>query len=157
MGRFSSVLPWTRLVLPTGGSSQFTLCPQLKNCSAVRTRVCVCVCVCAHTCASVRVRACVRVCMRSIVCSLVHVCMCVHACVCVRVCVCVCARARARVCVCVCVCVCERACVENGLFATTRGSTITYLKRSNTGRREEVETDSQWVATDASPPPSMYR
>ena len=147
MGRFSSVLPWTRLVLPTGGSSQLTLCPQLKNCSAVRTRVCVCVCVCAHTCASVRVRACVRVCMRSIVCSLVHVCMCVHACVCVRVCVCV------------CVCVCERACVENGLFATTRGSTITYLKRSNTGRREEGGgRDRQPMGRHRRlPPPSMYR
>ena len=111
-------------------------------------------CVCLRTYMRERACACVRACVHAFNCvfvsSCVYVCACM--CVCARVCVCVRARARACVCVCVCVCVCERACVENGLFATTRGSTITYLKRSNTGRREEVETDSQWVATDAPPP-----
>ena len=125
MGRFSSVLPWTRLVLSTGGSSQFTLCPQLKNCSAVRTRVCVCVCVCVHICASVRVRACVRACVYAFNCVFDSSYVYVHACVCVCV----------RVCVCLYVClfVCERARVENGLLQPQGVAPLPTLREATRG------------------------
>ena len=94
----------------------------------MRTRVCVCVFVCVRICASVRVRACVRACVYAFNCVFDSSYVYVHACVCVC----------ARVCVFVCVFVCVRArACRKWTFATTRGSTITYLKRSNTGRREE--------------------